>query len=509
MSRCVVGLVTCSSRTEARELAKLVVGKRLAACVNIWGGLESHYWWQGKQEQAAEWLLLIKTTRERTAAVTRTIKAAHSYQTPEIIFLPVLNGERNYLNWIRTSVKTLAVIALLLLSVSLARADRVDDLVKQLGSTNDEERADAADQLTAVGGPRVVEQFRKMLESGGVEQRQIAVVGLLQVSDADEDLERVHARLKDDNATVRWSAAEALGQSGRAEAVPWLQDAAASDASDSVKEAATEAVAKLALMPHWTASMSEAFKQAKALNKPVLAYFYIRDSAFCRKLEEGLFADRAVLDEAEKFVCARVNAEEDERAARKFDVRGAPTILFLDGDGNEMSRVTGLVDKPALLEKLDEASRSRLTFREAHRRALQDPADVQANWQVAQTYLEEGREEMAEPHLRNVVDHDPDNRYGLTDDATFALGFVLGKRGQYAQAAQEFENVVQRWPAFKDKDKAMYCLGLSELALGQTIKGREELEQLVREFPNSGTVKSAQQALKKLGGPSEQNDPLN
>jgi periplasmic divalent cation tolerance protein len=499
-------MVTCSTRAEARKLAKLVVGKKLAACVNILGGLESHYWWQGRQERAAEWLLLIKTTRARTAAVTREIKAAHSYQTPEVIFLPIVGGERNYLNWIQNSVKKLAVIALLALSVSVARADRVDDLVKQLGSTNDEERAEAADQLTEVGGPRATEEFRKMLDSDSVEKRQIAVVGLLQVSDAAEDLERVHARLKDDNATVRWSAVVALGQSGRTEAIPWLQDAAASDAADTVKEAAVEAVGKLQLMPHWVGTLPEALKQGRALSKPVLAYFFIRQSDFCRKLEQGLLSDRAVLDEAEKFVCVRVNAAEDLDTAKKFDVRGAPTILFLDGEGNEMSRVTGLVDKPTLLGKLDEARQSKMTFREARRRALQDPADVQANWRVAETYLEEGREDMAEPHLRNVVDHDQDNRYGFTDDATFALGFVLGKRGEYAQAADAFQNVVDRWPGFKDKDKAMYCLGLSELALGRKDKGRAALEQLVREFPDSRTIKSAQAALAKLGDKEGAND---
>jgi periplasmic divalent cation tolerance protein len=506
MSKFVVGMVTCSSRAEGRNLAKRVLSKKLAACVNILGGVESHYWWQGKMEQSGECLLLIKTTRAQTSAVTRAIKSAHSYKVPEVVFLPIAQGERNYLNWIRKSVKKPAVVALLALCATTVRADHFDDLVRQLGSTNDEERVEAADQLAAVGGSRAKEQFRKMIKSDNPEQRQMAVVGLLQVSGADEDVERIRARLKDDNSTVRWSAAVALGQSGRVEAVPWLQDAAKSDESDSVKEAAHEAAEKLQLMPHWAETLPDAFKQARALNKPVLAYFFVRNSDFCRKLEEGLFSDRAVLDEAEKFVCARVNAGEDTDTARKFDVRGAPTILFLDGEGNEMSRITGLVDKSALMAKLEEARRSKLTFREAHRLALKDPTDVQANWRVAETYLEEGREDLAEPHLRNVVEHDENNQYGFTDDAMFALGFALGKRGQYAQAVYAFEHVVEKWPGFKDKDKALYCLGLSALAMGQKEKGRAALEQLVREFPNSGTVKSAQQALDKLGNKNEKID---
>ena len=89
-------------------------------------------------------------------------------------------------------------------SVAIVHADRIDNLIQQIGSTNDEERAEAADALARIGGARVEKQFREMLASTSPERRQMAVVGLLQVSSADEDLERVHAALKDGDATVRW-----------------------------------------------------------------------------------------------------------------------------------------------------------------------------------------------------------------------------------------------------------------------------------------------------------------
>jgi periplasmic divalent cation tolerance protein len=105
MTRYVVGLVTCPSRAEARKLAKTVLTKKLAACVNILDGVESHYWWQGKLEKSRECLLLIKTTQSQTGAVTKAIKAAHSYEVPEVIFLPIVSGERRYLQWINRSVE--------------------------------------------------------------------------------------------------------------------------------------------------------------------------------------------------------------------------------------------------------------------------------------------------------------------------------------------------------------------------------------------------------------------
>jgi periplasmic divalent cation tolerance protein len=101
----VVGLVTCASRAEARRIARALLAAKAAACVNIVGPIESHYWWQGKIELGREFLLLLKTTRRHTARVERLVREQHSYQVPEIIFVPVAAGERHYLRWLRESVK--------------------------------------------------------------------------------------------------------------------------------------------------------------------------------------------------------------------------------------------------------------------------------------------------------------------------------------------------------------------------------------------------------------------
>jgi periplasmic divalent cation tolerance protein len=481
-----MGFVTCSSRAEARKLARAVLAKKLAACVNILGNVESHYWWQGKLDRSRECLLILKTTGNHVKALTQTIQMHHSYDTPEIIFTRIGAGERRYLQWIRRSVLALALVAL------PCRADQFGDWVKQLGSTNEEARAEAAEHIAQMGGPRAEKQFREMIAADNPERRQMAVVGLLQVSDSDANLELVRARLKDDNSTVRWSAVLALGQSGRQEAIPWLQEVAG---TNEVGEAATEAIAKLQASIHWLRSLPDALKQARQLKKPVLAYFSLRGEALSEQFADGVLADKSVVDAAQEFVCVRLNLDE----ARQHDVRGAPTILILDGRDNEMLRIAGLIEKDKLLAKLENVRQGKTTFLQARRQAKQHPEDAQANWRVAETYLEEGREDLADPFLRNVINADESNRYGYTDNALFALGFVLGKRGQHAQSAFCMEQLLEKWPEFKDKDKVLYCLGLSQLALGQKDKGRATLEKLVAEFPTSATVQSAQRALEKLG----------
>src|SRR5579859_1065734 len=101
----IVVMVTCGSRAEARKIARAVVEARLAACANVMGGpVQSIYRWKGRVETAKEVLILLKSTRKRFAALEREIRRLHSYDTPEIIALPIVGGSRAYLQWIKDSV---------------------------------------------------------------------------------------------------------------------------------------------------------------------------------------------------------------------------------------------------------------------------------------------------------------------------------------------------------------------------------------------------------------------
>jgi periplasmic divalent cation tolerance protein len=94
-------LVTCANHIQAKLIARSVIEKRLAACVNILRiPIESHYRWNGKVEKARELLLLIKTTTRRLGALEREVRRLHSYEVPEFIALPIVAGSKPYLDWL-------------------------------------------------------------------------------------------------------------------------------------------------------------------------------------------------------------------------------------------------------------------------------------------------------------------------------------------------------------------------------------------------------------------------
>ncbi|HEX8846271.1 MAG TPA: divalent-cation tolerance protein CutA [Pyrinomonadaceae bacterium] len=97
-------LMTAGSREEAVRLADILVIARLAACVQILPEMESVYHWKGNVERSAEILLLAKTTRANFVALEAAVKALHSYETPEIIALPITEGSAHYLEWLTSNV---------------------------------------------------------------------------------------------------------------------------------------------------------------------------------------------------------------------------------------------------------------------------------------------------------------------------------------------------------------------------------------------------------------------
>jgi len=103
MTDCIVVLVTVSSSAEGERIAETVVSEHLAACVNRVGPIRSTYFWEGRVQDDEEWLLVMKTRAAGFAALAARVQALHSYQTPEVIALPIVEGTEAYLGWLRKS----------------------------------------------------------------------------------------------------------------------------------------------------------------------------------------------------------------------------------------------------------------------------------------------------------------------------------------------------------------------------------------------------------------------
>jgi periplasmic divalent cation tolerance protein len=103
MSKYIQVITTVSKKSDAEKIAKALIDKKLAACVQIGGPIKSIYRWKGKIETAKEWICVIKTRKNLYEKVEAAIKKIHPYEVPEIIAVPIGAANKDYLKWIKVN----------------------------------------------------------------------------------------------------------------------------------------------------------------------------------------------------------------------------------------------------------------------------------------------------------------------------------------------------------------------------------------------------------------------
>ena len=98
-------VTTVDSEEEVQGLARALVEKHLAACVQVLGPVKSTYWWEAKIETGQEWQCIAKTRNDLYPQVEQTINQIHSYEVPEILAMPILAGAPGYLDWLDRELK--------------------------------------------------------------------------------------------------------------------------------------------------------------------------------------------------------------------------------------------------------------------------------------------------------------------------------------------------------------------------------------------------------------------
>jgi periplasmic divalent cation tolerance protein len=103
-SDCIVVLITAQAGSEAALISKTLLEQRKASCVSIINGMESSYWWQGKIDSAEESLLIVKTGKSLLGEIVHIVKEIHKSEIPEIIALPIIGGNQDYLDWVNREI---------------------------------------------------------------------------------------------------------------------------------------------------------------------------------------------------------------------------------------------------------------------------------------------------------------------------------------------------------------------------------------------------------------------
>lgn len=335
----------------------------------------------------------------------------------------------------------------------------------------------AAESLVQIGGRQVEEIFREFVGVSSVERRRLGAIGLGLIGGGESSFEVLTRLVQDSNWEVRWASLFALGALGDLRAKGVLEKAGGEDSNEEVRKVAKEALGKLAHQIRWYHSLDEGFELGKKLDQKLLVLFQIPSESHCKALRAQLVQPEAV-EFCRKFVSVRVNPKLEPEWVERYSIQGVPTLLVLDAQGAILNRIDGLISFEELLSVL---------------RRYSTMSSEMEKWARASQLMDSQDFAGAIPLLEDLSS-EGDKRPLIS----LYLGFSYGKVGQHAKAVNVLESFLAVFPDFEDRDKGLYCLALSYLALGRMEEAERNLNELKARFTGKSTAIAAEEILERI-----------
>lgn len=249
----------------------------------------------------------------------------------------------------------------------------------------------------------------------------------------------------------------------------------------------------------WIQSYEQALNEAQRGGKLVLAYLYTDWCGYCKKMEAETFTDQTIVDEmSDNYVWLKLNAETDEEGRRlqeRFNITGYPGLLLLDGEGEEMGRISGFVPPGAFRERVATAAGGPGSFLSLLRTAGREPGSIDAQYRLAEKYIERGDFSSAIERLRRVVELDPGNDAGMTDLSYYYLALSLASQGNEEQALLELDSLDSSFPQSDYIADSTFLRGQIYYHSGNPDQAHEVLAAYVQDFPEHIHVSKARDIL--------------
>lgn len=249
----------------------------------------------------------------------------------------------------------------------------------------------------------------------------------------------------------------------------------------------------------WIQSYQQALKQAQQEGKLILAYLYTDWCGYCKKMEAETFTDQAVIDEMSgSYVWLKLNAETDPEGRQlqeRFNITGYPGLLLLDGEGQEMERISGFVPAEAFRQRVAAAAGGPDSFVSLLRTASLEPDSIDVQYRLAEEYIERGDFSAAIERLRRVIELDPENSSGKADLSYYYLALSLASQGNEEMALLELDSLESSFPGSDYIADSTFLRGQIYYHSGNRDQAQKVLAAYVQDYPEHIHVSKARDIL--------------
>ncbi|MBL7074793.1 tetratricopeptide repeat protein [candidate division KSB1 bacterium] len=251
----------------------------------------------------------------------------------------------------------------------------------------------------------------------------------------------------------------------------------------------------------WASSYDQAIEEAQQLGRGILIDFYTDRCSWCQRLADSTFTDEEFIKFSKDFVMLKVNAKEDTILAQNYRIAGYPTIVYLDPNGQEVDRLYGYFPPQEFIQKIRDYQQGKGTLAALLESEKERPDSLDLLMEIGEKYSGRREREKADAIYQKVVDLDPENNLGKSDDALFQIARQRLRGKLYEEAVRKFRELLSLYPESELAVEAEEYIGYTYQKAGDKERAIAEYEKFLLNHPDheeADWVKKQIQKLKQL-----------
>ena len=253
----------------------------------------------------------------------------------------------------------------------------------------------------------------------------------------------------------------------------------------------------------WQNDYEQALEQARSENQLLIAYLFTDWCGYCRQMEKNTFADADVIATmGSQYTWLRLNAETDPDGVRlkeRFGISGYPAILILDSQGSEMDRIEGYLPPDRFQSAVQASAESNDAFGELLQQAESQPGSHETRYELGKRYLERRDFAQASTQFSTVVQLDPENQSGRTDDALYYLALSLASLEREEEALLQLDRLENRFSSSELRPDAMVLRGQILYYEGAMQQAQRVFRDYLRHYPEHTFSGRVRELLAEMG----------
>jgi thiol-disulfide isomerase/thioredoxin len=246
----------------------------------------------------------------------------------------------------------------------------------------------------------------------------------------------------------------------------------------------------------WNRQYISALELAKKNGKPILLDFQASWCAPCREMEKEVWTDQKLVEQSKKFVCISIDVDHNKEIAAQYNITVLPTIIFADPWGNKLTKNEGYMSAPFVKEIMAAFPSDFSPLREWNEILADDEKNTEALFQVGEFYRRNNLPDLSLQYLKQALKtKGAETDRPMREKILIGTGLTYLKWKKYKDAHKTFEQSLKEISDGPQADKALLGIVISKLYLGKLEEAEKTFETLKTRFPNSSSVKMAEQNI--------------